>query len=300
MYRSAPYLREFHQRVSAAAAQLTPDFEIVFVNDGSTDDSLDIALQLVKDDPRVRVVDLSRNFGHHKAMMTGLAHSRGRLVFLLDSDLEEDPALLLDFRPEMERTGADVVYGVQNWRKGGWFEKVSGRVFYTVFNWLSPVRVPRDVLTARLMTRRYVDSLVAHRDREVFLLGLWTITGFAQVPFVARKVSKARTSYDFARRVSLLVNSVTSFSNRPLVYIFYLGLLISVAASVAGAVLIVRRVFNGVFLAGWPSLIVSVWLLGGMTILSLGVIGIYLSKIFSETKDRPYTVVRAIHGQGEP
>src|SRR5947207_12428268 len=98
MYRSAPYLREFYQRVSAAAAQLTTDFEILFVNDGSPDESLDIALQLVDADPRVHVVDLSRNFGHHKAMMTGLAHSRGQLVFLIDSDLEEDPALLLDFK----------------------------------------------------------------------------------------------------------------------------------------------------------------------------------------------------------
>src|SRR5207249_1570710 len=113
-------LREFHRRASEAAARLTLAYELVLVNDGSPDDSLNIALQLVEEDSHVRVIDLSRNFGHHKAMMTGLAHSRGRWVFLIDCDLEEDPALLLTFKEELDRSGADVVYGVQEWRKGGW------------------------------------------------------------------------------------------------------------------------------------------------------------------------------------
>jgi len=299
LYRSAPFIREFHRRASEAAAQLTPDFEIVLVNDGSPDDSLEIALELVKTDPRLRVVDLSRNFGHHKAMMTGLAHSRGELVFLIDSDLEEDPALLTTFKAEMDRTGADMVYGQQAGRKGGWFERVSGSVFYTAFNWMSPVPVPRDVLTARLMTRRYVDGLVAHRDREVFLLGLWTITGFKQVPVVAHKSSRGETTYDFARRARVLINAVTSFSNRPLVHIFYLGAFISFLAFAAALYLVIRRAFFGAFLEGWVSVIVSVWLLGGIIILCVGVIGIYLSKVFSETKDRPYTIVRGIHGGGD-
>jgi putative glycosyltransferase len=300
LFRSSPWVAEFHRRASAAAAALTPDFEIVFVNDGSPDDSLALALGLVEADPRVRVVDLSRNFGHHKAMMTGLAHARGDLVFLVDSDLEEDPALLLRFKEEMDRSGADVVYGVQDSRKGGWFERTTGALFYTLFNWLSEVKVPRNVLTARLMTRRYVESLVAHRDREVFLLGLWTIAGYLQVPVVAAKASNGRTSYDLARRVGVLVRSVTSFSTRPLEHIFYLGLLISSSAFAGALYLLVRRLFFGVYLTGSPSLIVSVWLLGGITVLSLGTIGIYLAGIFSETKERPYTVVRAEHGRGLP
>ena len=117
LYNSAPYLEEFHARVCAAAEQITPDYEIIFVNDGSPDNSLQIALSLYQKNERVRIVDLSRNFGHHKAMMTGLAQARGGMVFLIDSDLEEEPELLETFYKELRTTGADVVFGVQQKRK---------------------------------------------------------------------------------------------------------------------------------------------------------------------------------------
>ena len=292
MYRSSPYLREFHARVGAAAKQLTDDYEILFVNDGSPDDSLERALELYAEDTHVSVIDLSRNFGHHKAMMTGLAHARGDLVFLIDADLEEEPELLGTFYRELTLSHADVVYGVQTRRKGSRFERFAGDLFYSAFNLLSSVRVPRNVVTARLMTRRYVESLVQHQDREVFLLGLWTITGFVQVPVVVCKGNKGTSAYTLGRKVSVLVNSLTSFSNRPLILIFYLGCIISVLSGVAATYLVVRWLAFGHLLAGWPSLIVSVWMLGGLTIFCLGVIGIYLSKIFTETKRRPYTIIR--------
>jgi putative glycosyltransferase len=300
LYESAATIREFVARSRAAAAALTDDFEIVLVNDGSPDASLDEALALFEHDPCLRIVDLSRNFGHHLAMMTGLAHARGDLVFLLDSDLEEDPAFLDDFHREMLSSGADVVFGVQARRKGGLFERATGGLFYSVFNRVSSVKVPRNVVTARLMTRRYVDALVAHRDREVFLLGLWTITGFRQVAVPVEKKNKGRTTYGLARKAAVLVNSLTSFSNRPLVFIFYAGCLILAGATVAAIDLVVRRLFFGTLLQGWPSLIVSIWLLGGFTIFCLGVIGIYLAKIFTEVKERPYTVVRRIYEHAPP
>jgi putative glycosyltransferase len=292
LYCSAAHLEEFHARATAAALKITGDYEIVLVNDGSPDDSLDVALRLHEQDERVRIIDLARNFGHHKAMMTGLAHARGDLVFLLDSDLEEEPEILTRFHGEMRTSGADVVYGVQERRKGDALERWTGHVFYTIFNLLSSQPVPRDVLTARLMTKRYVSSLVEHRDKEVFLLGLWTITGFKQVPVPVQKHSCSTSSYTLRRKVAILVNSITSFSNRPLIAIFYLGCMISLTAALAAGYLVVRRLFFGILLAGWPSLIVSVWLLGGLTIFCLGIIGIYLSKVFMETKDRPYTVIR--------
>ncbi len=292
MYCSSPYLREFHARISAAAKQITGDYEILLVNDGSPDDSLEVALQLYEGDRSVSVIDLSRNFGHHKAMMTGLAHARGDLVFLIDSDLEEDPELLETFYQKMTHSDADVVYGVQARRKGNRLEQVAGDLFYATFNLLSSVPVPRNVVTARLMTRRYVESLVQHQDREVFLLGLWTITGFSQLPVVVRKRHKGTSVYTLGRKVSVLVNSLTSFSNRPLILIFYLGCIISVLSGGAATYLVVRWLAFGHLLAGWPSLIVSVWMLGGLTIFCLGVIGIYLSKIFMETKRRPYTIIR--------
>lgn len=295
MYNSAAHLAEFHERTSRAARQLDEDYELIFVNDGSPDDSLVVVLALREHDDHVKVIDLSRNFGHHKAIMTGLAHARGERVFLIDCDLEEDPKWLINFEAVMNEAGADVVYGVQDGRKGGLLERMSGTLFYRLFNFLSSYPVPANVVTARLMSHRYVASLVEHRDREVFLLGLWTITGFRQVPVVVRKHSRGDTSYTLTRKLSILVNSVTSFSNKPLVYIFYLGCFISLFAALAACYLVVRRLFFGELLSGWPSIMVSIWLLGGLTIFSLGVIGIYLSRVFSETKQRPYTVIREIH-----
>lgn len=293
LYRSAPHLDEFYTRTVAAARRLTNDFEIILVNDGSPDDSLAVALRLYEADPRVRVVDLARNFGHHKAMMTGLEHATGDLVFLLDSDLEEQPEWLGEFHQALDRTGADVVYGVQGRRKGDWFERFTGAVYFGIFNTLLDQPLPKNVVTARLMTERYVRSLVQHRDREICMAGLWVLTGFEQIAIPVNKLSRGRTTYSVRKRISVLVNSVTSFSNRPLVYIFYLGCVIMSMASLAGFYLIVRAFRRGFGVPGWPSLIVSIWFLGGLTIFCLGVIGIYVAKVFMETKDRPYTIVRA-------
>ncbi len=295
LYSSAPYVQEFYARVRTAAEKITGDYEILFVNDGSPDNSLELALSLYEGDHRVRVIDLSRNFGHYKAIMTGLAYAKGDLVFLVDCDLEEEPELLGTFYSEIKSSRADVVYGVQQTRKGGFFKRLSGALFYKLFNLLSSYPVPSNVTIARLMSQRYVVSLVAHKDREIFLDGLWAITGFKQVPLVVEKHSKGSSTYTLKRRASVFVNSITSFSNKPLAFIFYLGCILVLLSCIAAFHLVVRRIFFGDLLIGWPSLIVSIWLLGGLTIFCLGVIGIYLSKVFMETKQRPYTVIRKIY-----
>ncbi len=295
LYRSAAHLPEFHARMTAAACIEARDYEIILVNDGSPDDSLEVSLGLLERDPHVRIVDLARNFGHHKAMMTGLAHARGNRVFLIDVDLEEDPELLQTFTHRMRESDADVVYGVQTARRGMLLERASGWLFFKIFNWLSDVPIPANLITVRLMTRRYVAALLEHRERETMIAGLWAITGFWQVAEPVRKHSRSTTTYSLAHKLTLLVNSITSFSDKPLAFIFYLGLGISGLAAVGVAYLVVRWLFFGELLAGWPSLIVSVWLLGGMTLFCLGIVGIYLSRVFVETKRRPYTIVRHIY-----
>jgi len=298
LYRSASYLDDFCRRAASAARALAgEDFEIVLVNDGSPDCSLDVALQLAAADPHLVVVDLSRNFGHHKAMMTGLAHACGELVFLIDSDLEEEPEWLVPFARQMERERCDVVYGVQEERKGGLFERWSGRWFYRAFRALTGIALPENVVTARLMTRRYVEALLRHEEREVFIAGLWHATGFEQRALAVRKHSSSATTYTLRRKMSLLVNSVTSFSNAPLVGIFYTGLTIFLLAAAWTFYLMVNKLFFSKPLSGWTSVMVSIWLLGGLVILFIGVVGIYLSKIFSETKRRPYTIVRQVYGK---
>jgi len=300
LYRSAPYIEEFCSRSCAVARQLAGnEYEIVLVNDGSPDDSLDLAVRLSKSNPHVVVVDLSRNFGHHKAMMTGLAHSLGDYVFLIDSDLEEEPEWLLSFSEQMTRESCDVVYGVQEQRKGGTFERLSGQWFYFFFQRLTGLALPENVVTARLMSRRYVDALLRHEEREVFMAGLWQITGFDQRSQIINKHCTSETTYTFRSKMSLLVNSVTSFSNAPLICIFYIGLAISFLAGTYTAYLLIHWLFFTKPLSGWTSIMASIWLLGGLVISFIGVVGIYLSKIFSETKRRPYTIVRQVYGKAE-
>ncbi len=297
LYESAPYVEEFHRRASSAARSITDDYEIVMVDDGSPDESLAIACAIAKVDSRVRVIELSRNFGHHKALMTGLDHADGELCFLIDSDLEEAPELLQTFFEKLETSGADVVYGYQEDRKGGFGERLTGYIAYWFFKLLIAFPVPRNHITVRLMRRDYVDSLLKHRERQAVIGGLWLITGFRQIGIVVDKASRALSTYSLLHRWRMLIESVTSFSERPLVAIFYLGIVISMLAAVIGGTLLVRRLFFGQVLAGWTSVMISVWLLGGLLILCVGVVGIYISKIFIETKNRPYTIVRKIHRQ---
>jgi putative glycosyltransferase len=293
LYNSERYVKELCGRASQVAAQLVgDDYEIVLVNDGSPDNSVNEALTLSETDGHIVVVDLSRNFGHHKAIMTGLSQAVGDRVFLLDSDLEEEPEWLLLFAEKMD--GYDVVYGVQDSRKGGRFERWSGRWFYWTFRLLTGLALPENVVTARLMSRRYVDALLRHDEREVFLAGLWHITGFDQRPITIRKHSKSTTTYTLRRKLSVLVNSVTSFSNAPLVGIFYIGVAISALAAFYTVYLIIYWMFVATP-SGWTSVMASIWLLGGMIISFIGVVGVYLSKIYSETKRRPYTIVRGVH-----
>lgn len=299
LYQSAPYIIEFYERVSAASQRLTNgDYEIVFVNDGSFDNSLDLAVKLSEKDTHVVVIDLSRNFGHHKAIMTGLEHTKGESIFLIDADLEESPEWITSFSTHMlEGSNLDVVFGVQSARKGGVFERFSGKLFWMLINGLSGLSLPANIVTARLMSRRYVDALLLHKEREVFLAGLWQITGFKQKSIIVNKHNKQSTTYTLGRKLSLLINSVTSFSVFPLVAIFYTGLTIFLFACCYTAYLVINWLFFSYTMVGWTSLMVSIWLLGGLILSSIGVIGLYLSKVFSESKQRPYTIVREVYGR---
>jgi putative glycosyltransferase len=300
LYRSAPHLQEFYDRSRRAAEKLTPEYEIVLVNDGSPDASLELAVALQQKDPHVLVIDLSRNFGHHRAMMTGLSYARGEYVYLLDSDLEEEPEWVLPFYTTLRQESLDVVYGVQQERKGNLFERWSGTLFYKLFNLLSSTAIPKNAAIARLMTRRYVTQLLQHREREVFMPGLWQLTGYRQQPSPVTKHSKGTTSYSLALRISLFVNAITSFSDRPLVYIFYTGATICAVSGLYIARLLYLKWSSGFAIMGWPSLIVSIWFLGGLTILFIGILGVYMAKIYREIKHRPYVLVREVFPPRQP
>jgi putative glycosyltransferase len=295
LYRSVPTIDEFYRRVMRAATPIADDIELVMVNDGSPDESLDLALALHRDDPRVVVVDLSRNFGHHKALMTGLAHATGDLVFLIDSDLEEEPELLGEFHARLAKGDCDVVFGVQEARRGDLVERVTGVLFFSLVDVLSDHSIPRNVVMARLMTSDYVRALVRHRDREFLIAHLWQVTGFRQVALPVRKLSRSPSTYSLRMRVEMAVKYLTTTSTKLLFFILYGGLTIFALSLLTIAYFISRYLLSGIGVDGYTSLIVSIWFFGGLTTLILGVLGIYVANIISETRRRPYTVVRQVH-----
>jgi putative glycosyltransferase len=296
LYKSAAYVQEFVARTRTELNNLTADHEIILVDDGSPDDSLRIAMALLPAEPGLKIIELSRNFGHHKAMMTGLEHASGDLVFLIDVDLEEPPELLSPFFSTLRDQSVDVVFGFQKARKGGWFERLGGYLAWRLVNILLPVKIPSSHSTVRLMTRDYVQALVRHKEQMTAIGGLWVMTGFRQMGVGFEKRSRGHTSYSLGRRLIALLDSITSFSELPLFLVFYIGCAVIFGSIVMGAYLVFRRL-QGHLLEGWASTMVAISFFGGLTVFCIGVVGLYVSRIFIETKGRPYTIIRRIHGQ---
>ena len=299
LYKSRDYIDEFVSRASIAAAKIAgEDYEIILVNDGSPDCSLDTALKVAETNPHLVIIDLSKNFGHHKAMIAGLTHALGDSIFLIDSDLEEKPEWLIEFYSIKTDESVDVVYGIQECRKGGFFERWSGEIYYGLINAFFGLDHPRNITTARLMTKQYVSAFLAHREREIVISALWMLTGFKQIGTTVSKSSRdGKTTYSLAKKFAHLLNVVTSFSARPLIWIFLFGLVTAGVAFLYGFYLIVLRLFFLISVDGFTSIMVSIWFLGGLNIFFIGVIGLYLSKIFIEAKQRPTFIVRDVYGR---
>lgn len=299
LYSSSRYIVEFHDRISKVARTLTSDYEIIFVNDGSPDDSLTIARGVCALDPKVKILDLSRNFGHHRAMMCGITHASGDRVFLIDVDLEELPELLSSFWQAIEADPEiDVVVGQLQQKTVPFGKKIGSSIFYRVFNLLSAVRISDREIVSRLMNRAYVDALIEYREREIFFPAIWVDAGFRQQNILATKTFDGESSYTSRKRLVMAVDAITSFSSTPLIYIFYLGLIFSLGSAVFIVFLLFRKLFIGDVILGWTSLMAVLFLVGGIIIFSLGIVGIYVSKIYIEIKARPNSIVRKIYQNG--
>jgi putative glycosyltransferase len=299
LYNSAPFIEEFFRRAVIAVEPVADDIEVVFVDDGSPDDSLRIAKSLVGGDVGVKVVELSRNFGHFQAIMAGLGHAEGDLIYLLDIDLEEAPELFSELYAPIAMSPpdqpVDVGFGVARRRKGGVLERLGGAMFYRVLNALSGIEIPVNALMARVMSRRYVQALLTHQERELFLNGVMTITGFRQVAVPVDKAGKGTSTYRPLHRVSVALRAITAFSDRPLTFIFLGGLTLSTIAVLTTTALVVTVLFFGVdFAPGWASLLAGICFFSGLILAAIGVLGFYLGRVFVEVKARP-VIVKAIH-----
>jgi putative glycosyltransferase len=298
VYNSLPHLGQFLDEMTSAAQKVAgSDYELVFVIDGSPDQSLDYLRAQQRKYPRVTIVDLSRNFGHHQAAWCGLHVARGDRVFIIDCDLEVSPGVLEVFAQQMRDTGADVVYGYQEKRAGTLATRSIGNLFWRMFNLLSRTAVPRNICTERLMSRRYVDCLLSMGDRNLFLAGMYFWVGFEQLGVPVQKTPRAgRASYSMFRRIQLTVRAVSAFSSVPLQASFWVGLAIALSCTGYAAVVFVRRIlYPESLLTGFTTLALITSMSAGMIMMSLGVIGLYISRIYSQTQNRPVYLIRSVY-----
>lgn len=299
IYRTGPCIEEFHRRCVAVAGRIKMELETVFVNDGSPDDGLQVASGLAKRDHRVVVVDLSRNFGQFAALWAGIEHATGDFVAIMDGDLDDDPLWLSDFYNRMTEGEWDVVYGIEQKSRRALFYRAGRRLFYFALKKLSSAPFPENVLNARLMRRRYVDALLQFPEREVYLAGLMHAAGFAQAGVEVTREARSTTKYSFLKLVRVFVNSVTSFSIRPLLFIFALGLALSAFAGLYFLILIYRKLVYGIDIEGYASVMGAILLFSGIIIFFNGVIAIYIGTIFLEVKGRPRALIRDIIREGK-
>ena len=299
LYKSERFLDAFVAQCVQALAEIKCDnYEIIFVNDGSPDKSLEKILKLKESNDHIVAVDLSRNFGHHYAIMAGLSYSSGDYVFLIDCDLEVPPTQIPVFYQRIiQEKECDVVYGVQETRKGSFIERTVGGLFYSFFNSLTDTRIPENLLTERIMSRRYVDELINMGDKNIFMAGMMQWIGFKQIPITIKKgLREGKSTYTLGKRISLSMQAITSFSSYPLIMLFKFGFLISIISMITGAYFLIQKlIYPQIVLSGFTFLIVVLLFSVGIIISSLGILGIYIDKLFNQTKNRQTFIVRNIY-----
>ena len=275
-------------------------FEIVFVNDGSRDDTLARLLDCSMLDPRIRVVNLSRNFGKEAALTAGIDHARGDILVPMDIDLQDPPELIGSFIARW-REGYDIVYGIRSARHTDTRAKrVSAGWFYRVFNSMSPVRIPPNVGDFRLVDRRAVEVLRQLPERNRFMKGLFAWVGFnaVGVPYERPERAAGSSKFNLWRLWNFAIDGLVSFSTAPLRAWFYVGLVIAVVAMLYALFIVTRVLIFGVDTPGYASLLIAVLLMGAIQLLSLGIIGEYLGRLFVEVKARPIYIVEGLYEDG--
>lgn len=290
MYEEEDTVDPFTERVAAALGDL--NYELILVNDGSKDGTRDAMARAVERDPRVKVVSLARNFGHQPALTAGLEHARGDAIVMLDGDLQ-DPPEVIPAMLEKWREGVDVVYAVREQRLGeSAFKRVTAKGFYKTFRRLTGLDLAVESGDFRLMDRRALNALLAMPERNRFLRGMTVWIGFTQtaVPFVRQERHAGVTKYPLRKMLRFSFDAITSFSSTPLQWATVLGFFFSIAAFLAIPLTVVARYAN-IFERGVPTTIIIVLLLGGIQLITLGIIGEYIGRIYDEVKKRPLYVV---------
>jgi glycosyltransferase involved in cell wall biosynthesis len=298
MHNEAATIESLHSRLQIQLKKLDIHYEIICVNDGSTDDTLAVLIKQQEQDPHIRLIDLSRNFGKEVALSAGLDYSTGAAVIPIDADLQDPPELL----PEMIarwREGYDVVYATRRSRQNeSVVKKTTANLFYRLLNRISDVEIPRNTGDFRLMDRCVVDALKRMPERNRFMKGLFSWVGFKQTAIYFDRDPRldGETSWNYLKLWRLAIDGITSFSATPLKIWSYVGLFLSLTALAYAAFLFIRVLVDGVDVPGYASMMVVLLFIGGIQFITLGVMGEYLGRIFTEVKGRPLYLVKETRG----
>lgn len=289
-------LLALHERLSQAAKRMERDsYEIVWVNDGSTDGSLALMRKLATKDPHLVIVNLSRNYGHQTALSAGLSIARGERVLILDADLQDPPELLPELMAALDQ-GADVAYGQRIRRNGeGWFKRATASMFYRLLGRLADTTIPCDTGDFRLMSRRAVDILNQMPERSRFIRGMVSWIGLTQVPVPYERHPRqaGKTKYPLRRMLRFALDGITSFSIIPMRIASYVGAALGLVG-LALLLYVMRAWLAGETVQGWTSLMVVVLVIGSVQLLCLGVFGEYLGRLYMEAKQRPLFIIESI------
>lgn len=291
-------LETHRQLVEALSRIVNLSFEIVYVDDGSTDSTPALLRELQLSDDRVRVVRLSRNFGHQIAITAGMEHAAGDAVVVIDADLQDPPEVIAEFVARW-RKGYDVVYGVRTEREGETaFKLWTAKLFYRLMGRLSETRIPLDTGDFRLLDRRVVEALLAMPERDRFVRGMVSWLGFSQAPVTYRRAPRlaGETKFSLLKMMRFATDGIVSFSTMPLKLASYLGFAVSGISIMGILVALYARLFGKNWVQGWTSLVVAVLFLGGVQLICLGIIGEYVGRTYGESKRRPLYVVRESMG----
>jgi dolichol-phosphate mannosyltransferase len=294
VYNEAETLPELYQRVREVMEQAGDTWELVLVDDGSLDGSGDLILELSKKDPRVRPVVFARNFGHQIAVTAGLDYSRGQAVVIIDSDLQDPPEVVL-LMIDKWREGYEVVYGVRTDREGeSWFKLMTASLFYRLIYRITDVNIPLDTGDFRLLDRKVVDVMNQMRERHRFLRGMSSWIGFRQTGVEYRRAARfaGETKYPLRKMMKFASDAITGFSYLPLQLATYLGFVSAGISILAIPIVIYLRFSGSEAFFGQATTLIAVLFLGGIQLISLGILGEYLGRLYDQAKGRPLYIVR--------
>jgi dolichol-phosphate mannosyltransferase len=293
IYNELENLPELYPRVRDVLDQTGEPWELILVDDGSSDGSTDIIRKLAETDSRVRPIIFARNFGHQIAVTAGIDYSRGQAVVIIDADLQDPPEVILKLIKKW-REGYEVVYAVRQEREGeSWFKKTTASLFYRIIHRITDVNIPLDTGDFRLMDKKVVDVMKTMREKHRFLRGMSAWVGFRQTGVKYRRAARfaGETKYPLRKMIQLALNAITSFSYVPLQLATYLGFIAAGLAVLAIPVVAVLRLLTGTALLGQATTLVMVLFFGGVQLICIGIIGEYIGRIYDETKDRPLYIV---------